>query len=114
MSHSIPSSGSRQYFTILKQDLALVKGDILFTSDLWLDKNYQPFIVITAHWILKGDAVGSLKLNAKLIAFHHISGNHTGTNLASTILCLLNCAGVTEKGRTIPCCIVDNSFYHVL
>ncbi|KIM66050.1 hypothetical protein SCLCIDRAFT_36805, partial [Scleroderma citrinum Foug A] len=87
----------RQYFIVLKQDLARAEGDISFTSDLWTDENLRPFIAITTHWISKSNTAGSLKLNAGLIAFHHIPGNHTGTNLAQTILCLINCAGVTEK-----------------
>ncbi|KIK78351.1 hypothetical protein PAXRUDRAFT_164225, partial [Paxillus rubicundulus Ve08.2h10] len=43
----------RQYFAVLKQDLANAEGSISFTSNIWLDENYWPFVAITAHWISK-------------------------------------------------------------
>ncbi|KIJ21091.1 hypothetical protein PAXINDRAFT_66612, partial [Paxillus involutus ATCC 200175] len=62
--HKLIIKAWRQYFAALKQDLANAKGSVSFTSDIWSDENYWPFVAITAHWISKGDNPGSLKLNA--------------------------------------------------
>ncbi|KIM58279.1 hypothetical protein SCLCIDRAFT_91816, partial [Scleroderma citrinum Foug A] len=76
------------YFTILKEDLTKAEGKILFTSDIWTDENYCPFIAITTHWISKDntDHAGSLKLKSGLIAFHYIPSTHSGLNLTMIIL----------------------------
>ena len=51
----------------------------------------------TAHWIAKGQGSSALKLKATLIAFHHLPGSHTGVNIATTLLNLLDCAGIMDK-----------------
>ena len=54
---------------------------------------------MTAHWIAENEKTRSLELKAALIAFHRITGNHTGKSLARTVLYLLNWAGITVKVR---------------
>ncbi|KIM52693.1 hypothetical protein SCLCIDRAFT_43256, partial [Scleroderma citrinum Foug A] len=76
----------RQYFAVLKKDLSGAKGKVSFTSDIWTDGNYCPFLTIMAHWISKDNVTGYLKLNMGLIAFHHIPSTHTGSNLVLIIL----------------------------
>lgn len=52
---------------------------------------------MTTHWIAKVEGTTSLQLKASLIAFHCLRGNHDGESLASTILQLLDRAGVMAK-----------------
>ncbi|KIJ18418.1 hypothetical protein PAXINDRAFT_71397, partial [Paxillus involutus ATCC 200175] len=87
----------REYFAVLKHDLANSEGRISFISDIWSDDNTRPYLAITTHWIASGDGPKSLRMKAGLITFHHLPGSHTGAYLASTILRLLDCAGVTKQ-----------------
>ncbi|KIK17964.1 hypothetical protein PISMIDRAFT_43791, partial [Pisolithus microcarpus 441] len=41
----------RDYFRILKQDLAKALGQISFTTDIWSAENLHPYLATTAHWI---------------------------------------------------------------
>ncbi|KAJ8579265.1 hypothetical protein M405DRAFT_848339, partial [Rhizopogon salebrosus TDB-379] len=46
---------------------------------MWCDPNAKnPYIAITAHWIVLDDGTAMLVLKAGLIAFHCIPGSHTG------------------------------------
>jgi len=49
------------------------------------------------HWIAKAEGSSALKLKAALIAFHHLPGSHTGANIATALLALLDRAGITSK-----------------
>ncbi|KIK12414.1 hypothetical protein PISMIDRAFT_46059, partial [Pisolithus microcarpus 441] len=68
----------REYFTILKRDMANAEGKVSVTFDCWTDENTQPFLAFTAHWIGKGSGPDMLQLKAGLVAFHYIPGSHTG------------------------------------
>ncbi|KAG2747743.1 hypothetical protein P692DRAFT_201684725, partial [Suillus brevipes Sb2] len=70
----------RDYFPILKRDLAL-----------------RPFLALTAHWLARETANSSLVLKGTLIAFHYMPGSHVGKALGSTIFNLIKCAGVTHN-----------------
>jgi len=70
---------------------------VSFTADIWSDPNCQPHLGMTTHWIAKVEGTTSLQLKASLIAFHCLRGNHDGESLASTILQLLDRAGVMAK-----------------
>ncbi|KAF8548224.1 hypothetical protein OG21DRAFT_1366764, partial [Imleria badia] len=50
--------------------LQKAEGNISFTSDIWTDQNARLFLALTTHWIAKGDQQGTLKMKARLIAFH--------------------------------------------
>lgn len=72
-------------------------GRISLTADIWSDPNMQPFLACTAHWIAKSEGSSALQLKAALIAFHHLPGSHTGANIATALLALLDRAGITNK-----------------
>lgn len=55
------------------------------------------FLALTSHWISLDKATGRLTLKSALIGFHRIKTRHTGTNIAKTILYLLDRANVTLK-----------------
>ncbi|KIK92380.1 hypothetical protein PAXRUDRAFT_147476, partial [Paxillus rubicundulus Ve08.2h10] len=57
----------REYFAVLKCNLAKEEGRISFTSDIWSDHNTQPYLAITAHWIASGNGPKSLRMKAGLI-----------------------------------------------
>lgn len=65
--------------------------------DIWSDKNRQSYLAITAHWIANVEGTTALQLKASLIAFHRLLGGHDGVSLATTVLALLDQAGVTLK-----------------
>jgi hypothetical protein len=52
---------------------------------------------MTAHWIAHEKHTNTLRLRSELIAFHHMTGSHTGEAIAKTVLALLDRAGVAEK-----------------
>ena len=104
----------KDYFKVLKDDLVVSHyplnaldfsslliqnsmGRISLTADIWSDPNMRPFLACTAHWIAKDDASSALKLKFALIAFHHLPGNHTGVNIATAFLSILDRAGITDK-----------------
>ena len=57
----------------------------------------QSYFAITAHWAYRDDADGSIKIKARLIAFHRIFGRHTGAKLAQLCIDLLDRAGTTAN-----------------
>jgi hypothetical protein len=65
--------------------------------DIWSDPNLQSYMAITAHWIARIKSTSSLQLKAALIAFHRLRVDHDGESLATTVLMLLDRAGVTVK-----------------
>lgn len=75
-------------------------GHVSFTSDIWAGGNSQDYLAITAHWIAATKGSSLLTLKSALIAFHQLRRNHTGKELARTVIALLDRAGVTVKVRT--------------
>ena len=76
-------------------------GQISFTEDLWTNENQCSHMALTAHWI-----------NDPLLGFHHLSGRHTGKNLANVILSILDQAKITLKIKYIYSGWFLLSFYH--
>jgi hypothetical protein len=72
-------------------------GKISYTADAWSAANLRPYFAITAHWAYRDDTDGSIKIKARLIAFHRISGRHTGENMAKLCIDLLDRAGTTAN-----------------
>lgn len=71
--------------------------------DMWLDTNLTPFMAVTAHWI-KTTTIQTpqglqhiLKLQADLISFQHVPGQHTGEHLAHVFLFVLKQIGIRSK-----------------
>jgi len=72
-------------------------GKISYTADAWSSANRQSYFAITAHWAYRDDTDGSIKIKARLIAFHRIFGRHTGEKLAQLCIDLLDRAGTTAN-----------------
>ena len=76
-------------------------GKILFTCNAWSDPNMTSFLGVTAHWIedKSESSTGPKKLHlqADLIGFHHIPGQHTGEHLAHCFLHVLDRINITSK-----------------
>ncbi|KIK15581.1 hypothetical protein PISMIDRAFT_114951, partial [Pisolithus microcarpus 441] len=85
----------RDYFRILKQDLAKALGRISFTTDIWSAENLHPYLATAAHWITNNN--GPLKMRASLITFQYFPSAHTGDALAKLTLEILDRAEVTSK-----------------
>lgn len=94
-------------------------GKLSLTSDLWTDPNLSPFMAVTAHWIeakLKETPDGpqyELKLQAELIGFHQVPGNHDGEHLAQAFLYVFDCLSITSKVCLFPYWLVSYSFLHL-
>ena len=52
---------------------------------------------MTAHWAYRDESDDTIKLKARLIAFHRIRGRHTAENMARITVDLLGRAGVTDN-----------------
>jgi hypothetical protein len=61
---------------------------------------------MTAHWAYRDESDDTIKLKARLIAFHRIKGRHTAENMAKITVDLLGRAGVTDNVGQI------NLYYH--
>lgn len=59
----------------------------------------QSYFAVTAHWAYRDETDGSIKIKARLIAFHKIFGRHTGERLAQLTIDLLDRAGTTANVR---------------
>jgi hypothetical protein len=90
-------SSQRVFQLFLKIQAAM--GQVSFTLDIWTGSNCRHYLAITAHWIAAVKGSSALKLKAALIAFHQLRKNHSGKELAETVMCLLDRAGVTVKVR---------------
>ena len=75
-------------------------GLISFTCDIWSNQIRQPFLAITAHWMANVDETSSLRLKTALIAFHPLTGHHTGEMLAKAVIGLFDRADITAKVST--------------
>ena len=54
-------------------------------------------LALTAHWISLDKSTGRYSLKSALIGFNRLKKQHTGVNIAKTILHLLDRTGVTLK-----------------
>lgn len=72
-------------------------GQISFTMDIWSDQNRRAHLALTAHWIAMITGTSALQLEAAMIAFHRLRGDHDGESLAEIVLQLLDRAGITVK-----------------
>ena len=72
-------------------------GKISFTADAWSSANLQSYFAITAHWAYRDNTDGSIKIKARLIAFHRMFGTHDGEKMAKLCIDLLDRAGITAN-----------------
>ena len=49
---------------------------------MWSDPNLIGYLAITAHYYIR-DENGRWKKRSRLVAFRHVQGKHSGTNMAS-------------------------------
>lgn len=116
--HELLLQAWRAHFHILRRDLEVcvshllivfqlflkiqaAMGQVSFTLDIWTGSNSRHYLAITAHWIAAAKGTSTLYLKAALIAFHQLRKNHSGRELAETVMCLLDRAGVTVKVRRL-------------
>jgi hypothetical protein len=71
-------------------------GALQFTTDIWSDRRRQSYICVTVHWLAyeRPTEKQNLALKSSLLAFHPITGNHTGRRIAEVVFKLLQRAGV--------------------
>lgn len=74
-------------------------GCVSFTTDVWSDPDLAAFLATTAHFIVRTDdgSDSRLVLRSGLLAFRHISGSHTGENLAHNLHTIIKDAGIEHK-----------------
>jgi hypothetical protein len=73
-------------------------GKIFVTADAWSSASLQLYFAIMAHWAYC-DTDGSIKIQARLIAFHRIFGHHTREKMAQLCINLLDRARTTSNIR---------------
>lgn len=62
-------------------------------------------MALTVHYIIRSN--GGLILQARLVAFRHIEGSHTGENLAKYMIVILEQLEVLDKVCPIKLRILD-------
>jgi len=74
---------------------------ISITFDAWTLKSYDPYLAVTAHYIVAAPSSQTFdwELKSWLLGFQEIQGNHGGANLAATILQVLDQYGIQDKVR---------------
>ena len=77
-------------------------GWVSTTTDLWfIDQMKASFMGLTAHWV-ESTQSGEWKIHGEVIAFHAITGAHTGENLGRYFVRLCKQAGIiTSKGSKV-------------
>lgn len=80
----------------LHTELQTSVGALQFTSDIWSDRRRQSYICVTVHWIAyeRPTVQQDLVLKSSLLAFHPITGQHTGRRIAEVVFKLLQRAGI--------------------
>lgn len=63
---------------------------------MWSDPNLRSFMAVTAHYASK-DRNQNLVICSRLVAFRHVSGIHSGENLAKHFFAILKELGVLHK-----------------
>jgi hypothetical protein len=84
---------------ILKQTIfQQIPGQISFTFDSWTSKTGDPFLSVTGHYISGSlDKPQDWELKTEQLAFTPIEGNHSGANLSSIILRVIDRYGIRDK-----------------
>ncbi|KAF5383852.1 hypothetical protein D9615_003798 [Tricholomella constricta] len=76
-------------------ELRRAQGRVSYTCDLWSDPNLVSYMAVTAHFYIREN--GRLVLRTYLVAFRHVSGSHSGVNLANALIGILDELGVAYK-----------------
>ncbi|KAL1746119.1 ribonuclease H-like domain-containing protein [Schizophyllum fasciatum] len=73
----------------MEEDLQSAAGRVSYTADVWSRANMQPFLAVTAHYIVRTEK-GRLEERHRLVAFRHLPGTHDGRHLAEVFLAILD------------------------
>ena len=85
-----------------------ISGQISITLDTWTSKAYDPYLVVTAHYIdTSPEQPNEWTLCSNLLGFTEIKGNHSGVNQAATVLCIIDRYDICDKA-----CLIDCTFAH--
>jgi hypothetical protein len=75
-----------------------VRSKISITFDAYTSRAADPYLAITAHYIdVPSDSPSCWKLASDVLAFEHVPGSHTGTNLAAIIEGVVDRFGFRSK-----------------
>ena len=75
-----------------------VPGQISITFDAWTSQAFDPYLVVTAHYIyVTPNSHSSWKLENKLIGFSPIVGSHSGQNITTFVMGCLQKYGIVSK-----------------
>ena len=86
-------------------------GKISITFDAYTSSASDPYLAITTHFIdAPPDSPSKWRLNSDLLAFEHVPGAHTGANLASVIVSVVDRFDFRSKVRA-P---MDGMIHHSL
>jgi hypothetical protein len=80
-------------------------GKISFTMDTWSDPDRKSYMAVTAHWIERQSLQTShilqqqqrINLRVDLLGFVNVSGVHSGGNLATVLLFILDRFQIANK-----------------
>jgi hypothetical protein len=79
-----------------------VQGLISFTFDCWTSDSGHPYISLTGHYIdSPQDKPDAWALKEDQLAFTRLDGHHTGANIASVLLCVLDEYEIRNKVRLL-------------
>ncbi|KAF5372361.1 hypothetical protein D9615_009320 [Tricholomella constricta] len=76
-------------------ELRKAQGLVSYTIDLWSDPNLVSYMAVTAHFYIREN--GRLVLRTYLVAFRHVSGSHSGVNLANALMKIFDELGVAYR-----------------
>ncbi len=80
-----------------------VPGQISFTFDSWTSKTGDPFLSITGHYIIgSAEHPQEWELKTDQLAFTPIEGNHSGANMSSIIVRVLDQYNIRDKVSNCP------------
>ncbi|KAL1745752.1 hypothetical protein HDZ31DRAFT_35679 [Schizophyllum fasciatum] len=78
----------KEEYSHMVADIENAAGRVSFTSDIWSRASMEPYMAVTAHYIVRTDD-GKLKLRHRLIAFRLVRGAHDGEHLANVFFKVL-------------------------
>src|SRR5579859_7759928 len=88
----------------IKEHLAMAASIIHISCDMWSSPNNYALLRVVAHWTDPDH-----RQRTSLIRMPHVSGAHTGTNIASAVADVLQLYNISQKLRymmpDIGCCL---------
>jgi hypothetical protein len=74
-------------------------GKISLTMDIWSDPDRKPYMAVTAHWMECQSLQQQQRINLRidLLGFVNVSGAHSGDNLATVLLFVIDRFQIADK-----------------